>query len=49
MSVNDKDAYIHEEIDWVSLSLKDNKPFLGICLGAQMLVKFRWACCCKKR
>ncbi|AQX18980.1 MULTISPECIES: glutamine amidotransferase [Bartonella] len=39
MSVNDKDAYIHEEIDWISLSLKDNKPFLGICLGAQMLAK----------
>ncbi|WP_455481924.1 glutamine amidotransferase [Bartonella sp. B35(2025)] len=39
MSVNDKDAYIGEEIDWISLSLKENKPFLGICLGAQMLAR----------
>ncbi|WP_455480673.1 glutamine amidotransferase [Bartonella sp. B12(2025)] len=39
MSVNDKDAYIREEIDWISLVLKENKPFLGICLGAQMLAR----------
>ncbi|MET3559442.1 GMP synthase (glutamine-hydrolyzing) [Bartonella japonica] len=39
MSVNDKEAYIGEEIDWISLSLKENKPFLGICLGAQMLAR----------
>ncbi|MCZ2327875.1 glutamine amidotransferase [Bartonella sp. F02] len=39
MSVNDKDAYICKEIDWISLSLKNNKPFLGICLGAQMLAR----------
>lgn len=39
MSVNDKEAYIGEEIDWISLVLKENKPFLGICLGAQMLAR----------
>ncbi|GAA4657960.1 glutamine amidotransferase [Bartonella pachyuromydis] len=39
MSVNDRDAYIGEEIDWISLSLKEDKPFLGICLGAQMLAR----------
>ncbi|MCZ2203570.1 glutamine amidotransferase [Bartonella sp. A05] len=39
MSVNDKDAYIYEEIDWISLALKNDKPFLGICLGAQMLAR----------
>ncbi|WP_455477870.1 glutamine amidotransferase [Bartonella sp. B10] len=39
MSVNDRDSYIGEEIDWISLSLKENKPFLGICLGAQMLAR----------
>ncbi|WP_336287549.1 glutamine amidotransferase [Bartonella sp. CB60] len=39
MSVNDKDAYIGEEIDWISLLLKEDKPFLGICLGAQMLAR----------
>ncbi|MCL6229117.1 glutamine amidotransferase [Bartonella bilalgolemii] len=48
MSVNDKDVYIHEEIDWVSLSLKDNKPFLGICLGAQMLAKNLGGCVAAK-
>ncbi|WP_332065178.1 glutamine amidotransferase [Bartonella sp. CB189] len=39
MSVNDRDAYIGKEIDWISLLLKENKPFLGICLGAQMLAR----------
>ncbi|WP_375664988.1 glutamine amidotransferase [Bartonella sp. TT121SHDZB] len=39
MSVNDSEAYIGDEIDWISLSLKENKPFLGICLGAQMLAR----------
>ncbi|KEG21327.1 glutamine amidotransferase [Bartonella bacilliformis] len=44
MSVNDRDAYISEEIDWISLSLKENKPFLGICLGAQMLARNLGGC-----
>ncbi|CBI76997.1 Hypothetcial protein [Bartonella clarridgeiae 73] len=48
MSVNDKDVYINEEIDWISLSLKDNKPFLGICLGAQMLAKNLGGCVAAK-
>ncbi|AQX20504.1 glutamine amidotransferase [Bartonella sp. WD16.2] len=39
MSVNDKQAYIREEINWISLSMKEDKPFLGICLGAQMLAQ----------
>lgn len=39
MSANDKDDYIKREIDWLAVPLKENKPFLGICLGAQMLVK----------
>ncbi|MBX4335950.1 glutamine amidotransferase [Bartonella raoultii] len=39
MSVNDKEDYISKEIDWISLSLKEDKPFLGICLGAQMLAR----------
>ena len=40
MSINDinKD-FIKQEIDWIELALKSNKPFLGICLGAQMLAK----------
>ena len=39
MSSNDKDEYIKREIDWMSVPLKENKPFFGICLGAQMLSK----------
>lgn len=39
MSANDKDEYIRQEIDWISVPLKENKPFLGICLGAQMLAR----------
>ncbi|QLF68677.1 glutamine amidotransferase [Peteryoungia desertarenae] len=39
MSANDPDAYIKQEIDWINIPLSENKPFLGICLGAQMLVR----------
>lgn len=39
MSANDTDAFIKREIDWISVPLRDNKPFLGICLGGQMLSK----------
>jgi GMP synthase (glutamine-hydrolysing) len=37
MSANDCDEYIRAETDWIAVPLKENKPFLGICLGAQML------------
>ncbi len=39
MSANDNEDYIGREIEWISVPLKENKPFLGICLGAQMLAK----------
>lgn len=39
MSANDPEDYIRTEIDWLDVPLKENKPFLGICLGAQMLVR----------
>ncbi len=39
MSANDPDDYVKRETDWLSVPLKENKPFLGICLGAQMLVR----------
>lgn len=39
MSANDNEEYIKREIDWISVPLKENKPFFGICLGAQMLSK----------
>lgn len=37
MSANDCDAFIRAETDWIAIPLKEKKPFLGICLGAQML------------
>lgn len=38
-SANDADAYIRKEIGWLELPLREEVPFLGICLGAQMLAK----------
>jgi GMP synthase (glutamine-hydrolysing) len=37
MSANDKDEFIRREIAWIGVALKEKAPFLGICLGAQML------------
>jgi GMP synthase (glutamine-hydrolysing) len=39
MSVNDEAAWVRREIDWIGVPLKEDKPFLGICLGAQMLAR----------
>lgn len=39
MSANDPDDYVKREIDWIGLPLQEDRPFLGICLGAQMLAK----------
>jgi GMP synthase (glutamine-hydrolysing) len=39
MSANDDDAWIRREIDWIGVPLREEKPFLGICLGAQMMVR----------
>ena len=39
MSANDSDDWIAREIDWIGVPLKEQKPFLGVCLGAQMLSK----------
>jgi GMP synthase (glutamine-hydrolysing) len=38
-SANDDDDIVRREIDWIGVALKEKKPFLGICLGAQMLAK----------
>ena len=39
-SANDCDPFIRREIEWVGVALKEHKPFLGICLGAQMLAQY---------
>lgn len=38
MSANDRDEFVRLETEWMSVPLKEDKPLLGICLGAQMLV-----------
>ena len=40
MSVNDYEHdFIKYEMDWLKIVLRSGIPFLGICLGAQMLAK----------
>ena len=39
MSANDPDDYIRREIDWIGVPLREEAPFLGVCLGAQMLAR----------
>ncbi len=40
MSVNDDDQFIKDEIEWMEKVIKSKIPFLGICLGAQILAKY---------
>ena len=41
MSANDdgKLEFIRRELEWIPVVLDANKPFLGVCLGAQMLAR----------
>jgi GMP synthase (glutamine-hydrolysing) len=39
MSSNDTDAFVKREIDFIDVVLRESVPFLGICLGAQMLCR----------
>lgn len=40
MSANDSDLpFIRQELDWIPIALASDKPFLGICLGAQLLAR----------
>ncbi|MBT3703603.1 MAG: C26 family cysteine hydrolase domain-containing family [Alphaproteobacteria bacterium] len=40
MSANDDHLdYVRTEIDWIETVLASGKPYLGICLGAQMMVR----------
>jgi GMP synthase (glutamine-hydrolysing) len=39
MSANDAEDFVRREIDWIAVPLREKKPMLGICLGAQMLAR----------
>lgn len=39
MSANDHEPYLSEEIDCIERTLLANIPYLGICLGAQLLCR----------
>ena len=39
MSANDRDDYVKKEIEWMEVPLREEKPFFGICLGAQILAR----------
>ena len=40
MSVNDDEEFIKNEIKWMKNVIDSKIPFLGICLGAQILAKY---------
>ena len=41
VSANDDHLpYIRNELDWLEVPLRADKPFLGICLGAQLLSRY---------
>lgn len=37
MSANDNEGYLRQEIDWIGVPLREDRPFLGVCLGAQLM------------
>ncbi len=39
MSANDEDEFIHDEMNWIGRCLQEDAPYLGLCLGAQMLTR----------
>ncbi|MBD3882847.1 glutamine amidotransferase [Phormidium tenue FACHB-886] len=41
MSANDDDTlpFIRTELDWIPIALNSGKPYLGVCLGAQLLAR----------
>lgn len=39
ISANDKDDYMRVETEWVGVALDEEAPFLGICLGAQIMAR----------
>jgi GMP synthase (glutamine-hydrolysing) len=39
MSANDNEDYLRRETEWIGVPLAEEAPFLGVCLGAQMLAR----------
>ena len=39
MSANDASPLLKYEIDWLAAPLRERKPYLGLCLGAQLMAK----------
>ncbi|MDB5591284.1 glutamine amidotransferase [Enterovirga sp.] len=39
MSANDDDDFVKREIEWLKVPLREEKPLLGLCLGAQMMAR----------
>jgi len=39
MSANDAHDYLKLETDWIAVPLKEEAPFLGLCLGAQLFAR----------
>lgn len=39
MSANDEHDWLLRELRWIDVPLKEGKPFLGICLGGQLLAR----------
>jgi GMP synthase (glutamine-hydrolysing) len=39
MCANDSDEWLRREIDWLDAPLREGKPFLGLCLGAQLMAR----------
>jgi GMP synthase (glutamine-hydrolysing) len=38
-SANDEEDFLRREIDWMNVPIAEQKPLLGICLGAQMMAR----------
>jgi len=39
MSANDEHEWLRREIDWLGTVLRGNLPYLGLCLGAQLMAR----------
>ncbi len=37
MSAYDNEPFLKTETDWIGVALREEKPFLGLCLGAQLM------------